>query len=89
MATNVLMSSSNDIDWVKVAAVLTAGAAGVEKMLKVFRIWKASNHAETAAMGLTVKNGEYKSLLKTLGRIEGRLDHLALRVESVEARIGT
>jgi len=87
MATKVLQGSG-EVDWVKIAAVLTAGAAGIEKMLKVYRLWKAAGHAQTAAIGLTVKNGEYTSLIKTLGRIESRIDHLALRVESVESRIG-
>lgn len=77
------------MDYVKAIAVAGSAAYGVEKMLKVFRLWKQANRGEKAAMGLTVKNGEYVSLLQTLGRIERRIDHLAIRMDSVEQRLST
>jgi hypothetical protein len=78
-----------EVDWVKTIAVAGAAAAGVEKVLKVYRIWRAANHVQTAAMGLTVKNGEYNQLLKTLGRIEKRLDAHSQRLETIEGRLAT
>ncbi len=89
-----------DIDWVKDTAILVSVATGIEKMMKLYRLWKAANHGQTAAMGLTVKNGEYQALVKTLGRIEKRVDEtkremrggqavLSQRIESIEQRLST
>lgn len=74
------------MDWIKDAAVIGSVAYGAEKVLKVFRLWKQASRQEK---GLTIKNGEYSSLLKTLGRIEGRIDHVVQRVEAIESRLST
>lgn len=78
-----------EIDWVKAIAIAGSTFYGMEKMMKVFRLWKVAQHKEISDMGLTVKNGEYRSLLKTLGRIEGRIDHVVSRVDSIESRMST
>ena len=79
-----------EVDWIKVLAVAGSTLYGVEKMLKVFRLWKiASKGGQAAAEGITIKNGEYNSVIKTLGRIERRLDHVVARVDNIEARLST
>ena len=80
------MTDGDNMDWVKAIAVAGSAAYGVEKMLKVFRLWKQAGQAER---GVTVKNGDYVSLLKTLGRIETRIDRIHTRVEAIEARLST
>ena len=74
------------MDWVKDGAIAVAGLAVAEKLLKVVRAWK---YVDRPMPGVTVKNGEYKSLVKTLGRIEGRIDHVVERVEAIEQRLST
>ncbi len=92
-----MMQDGDNMDWVKAIAVAGSAAYGVEKMLKVFRLWKQAGQAER---GVTVKNGDYLSLLRTLGRIEKRIDGmhssiekriegLHTRVENIETRLST
>ena len=79
-----------EVDWIKVIAVAGSTLYGVEKMLKVFKLWKiASNGAKSAVEGITIRNGEYRSMLATLGRIERRIDHVVARVDNIEARLST
>ena len=83
------------MDWVKTVAVAGSSAYAIEKMLKVFRLWKQTSRE---SKGLTVKNGEYKDMVSTLGRIEARIDrlvqeettafrHIRQRLTSLETRL--
>ena len=75
------------MDWVKTIAIVGSAVYGVEKMLKVFRLWRATAK-DLRRPGLTIRNGEYLSLLETLGRIESRQDHTAISIRAVEMRVG-
>lgn len=76
------------MDWVKAVAIAGSSAYGVEKILRAFKVWKAM-YGNASTKGVTVYNGEYSRLLKTLGRIEGRIDHVVQRVDAIEQRLST
>ena len=68
-------------------------AAGVEKVIKLYRRMKLVSRIEAnslhAATGITVKNGEYRDMMKTINRIDMRVDRLMGRVQSIEERLST
>lgn len=74
------------IDYSKDLALVIAGLKILELIKKVIRLWRVQEHAN---YGVTVKNGAYKSLLATLGRIEARIDRVDQRVENIEERLST
>jgi hypothetical protein len=78
------------VDLVKYGALLVSCATGLEKMVKLFRHYRAMNRAPQP--GLTIQNGEYRRLredldiIKTavpaLTRIEQRVEQVASDMNS-------
>ena len=73
-----MTTGNDDVDYVKTVAEIGSGLFLVEKMLKIFRLWPKDTQTKT--------NGEITLLLRSLRRIETRIDHIAERVETLETR---
>jgi hypothetical protein len=78
-------AEANVVDVVKSVAIVGSAVYAVEKMLRVFRLWRATSKPEKP--GLTIRNGEYLQLVESLGRIEMREDHAAMALKAVERRV--
>ena len=87
--TNKRRGHAEMVDLVKYGALLVTGATALEKMVKVYRNFRAM--AKNPA-GVTIRNGEYRALISdiatikdavpTLTRIENRVEQVAATMNS-------
>ncbi len=88
------MDHGEHVDPAKVVAVGVGVLGGIQGMLKIYRLLRRA--VNKAPAGVTIMNGEYKSLLNSIQEIhlrqdrhDKKLDHVVQRVDGIEQRLST
>lgn len=90
--TGANVDQVDSMDAVKAVAVTSSVLLGIRTMLDIFRKVRAA--MKPKPVGVTVMNGEYKSLMHSIQQIHIRQDghqkateHLVLRIDGLEQRL--
>jgi len=68
------------MDWVKTVGVTGSALYGIEKMLKVWRMWRAMS--KPRPQGVTIYNGEYAALSESIQNLQVRIDQQSASIQT-------